>query len=281
MVMIEARALHLSFDGDRDVVAGLDLALEGGRLAALVGPNGAGKTTLLKALAGLLEPRSGEIMLDGRSLEGFKPRERARRIATVPQEGRALQGTTVSEFVLGGRYAWRRPWSPLTAADEAAVLAALESADLADRREDRVEELSGGERQRALFARALAQDAEILLVDEPTAALDPRHQLWVFDRLAEQADRGRAVLVVTHDLNLASQYADTMHLMAEGRLVASGAASEVLSAEVLEGLYGPDFLIGEERSARFGEPRPFILPWRRGADRPPEEPPRGDPAAGV
>ncbi|MCB9833167.1 MAG: ABC transporter ATP-binding protein [Planctomycetes bacterium] len=269
MVTLEAEALHLAFEGGPEVVRGVDLRLEGGRLVALVGPNGAGKTTLLRALAGLLPSDSGRVLVDGADLATLSARERARRIAIVPQDGQALQGTSLFDFVLGGRYAWRRPWAAPSREDEERVLAALAEAELTARRDDRVETLSGGERQRLLLARALAQDADLLLVDEPTAALDPRRQLWVFDRLAEQAGAGRGVLVVTHDLNLASQYADEIHLLVAGRIRASGAARDVLAARVLAEIYGEDLLIGEERAARWAEPRPFILPWRRpGPPRP-------------
>ena len=258
--VIEATELAFAYEGGVRAVDGVSLALAPGEFVCAIGPNGAGKTTLLKLLAGLIDPDAGRVLSHGEPLAEVSKRERARRVAVVPQSLLALPEIRVEGFVRGGRYAHLSFWRREEPGDQRAVDRALEEADVADLRDRLLTELSGGQRQRVLVARALAQEARALLVDEPTSSLDPEHQLAVLDLLAGLADEGRAVLVVTHDLNLASQYATRIALLDAGRIAADGPTAEVLRPEVLCPVYGPDLRFGTWPVG--GEERPFVLPWR-------------------
>ncbi len=255
---LDARGLAYEYSGVVRAVDGVDLSVEAGELLALIGPNGSGKTTLLKLCAGLYSPLEGTVTVDGRPLPSYEPQARARRIAVVPQSLRALPDVSVHDFVLGGRYGHLGFWNQESAHDLEMTRLALEAADVTSLEERLLTQLSGGQCQRVLIARALAQEAMLLLVDEPTNSLDPEHQVQVFEMLAGLARNGRAVLVVTHDLNLASQFATRLAVMQGGKLVASGNAAQVLRPEVLEPVYG--------KNLRYGcfdglEARPFVLPW--------------------
>lgn len=236
-----------------------------GELVSIIGPNGAGKSTLLRLLDGLERPASGEVRLGGRPLHELDHRERARSIAFVPQFLAHLPEVHVGDFVLGGRYAHLAGWGRRQAADRVAVAAALEACDATGLEGRLLANLSGGQRQRILIARALAQEAPVLLVDEPTSSLDPAHQLAVFELLAQLAASGRGVLVVTHDLNLASQFSKRIVLLQEGREVATGPPEEVLRPSILRPVYGDGLVFGEHADA-FGHPRPFVLSWRQDRD---------------
>ncbi|HTE06392.1 MAG TPA: ABC transporter ATP-binding protein [Planctomycetota bacterium] len=257
---LAGESLVFDYPGPVRAVDDVSVALRPGELVVVLGPNGSGKSTLLRVLAGLLAPARGTVSCDGRPLASLGLRERARRIAIVPQSLAALPETSVSSFVTGGRYARISPWRGPQARDARAVGYALEAAGVGGLEARRMTDLSGGQRQRVLVARALAQEAEVLLVDEPTASLDLEHQVRVFELLARLADHERSVLVVTHDVNLASQFADRVLLLAGGRLVAGGAPDEVLRREVLEPVYGPHLHFG-----RMDPPdgRPFVIPWLR------------------
>jgi iron complex transport system ATP-binding protein len=264
--LLEARGVEHSYrDGPR-ALAGVDLQIRAGELVVVLGPNGSGKSTLLKLLAGLLPVSIGEVRLENRPLSAWSARERAQRIAVVPQFLPALPDFLVSDFVLGGRYAHRERWRAAHARDHACVQAALARCDASEISARSMHEISGGQRQRVLLARALAQEAEILLVDEPTNSLDPEHQVRVFALLAELVSAGKSVLVVTHDLNLASQFATRICLLCEGRVVSDGAVAQVLRREVLEPVYGPHLYYGrfeDEGDAGL----PFVLPWLRAQER--------------
>lgn len=224
--------------GGRDVVSGVSATLAEGEWVALLGPNGAGKTSLLQAIAGLL-PYEGRVELHGVAAEALGRRERARRLALVPQEPETPPWLSVAQYVLLGRTPHLGPLARESAADrEAAWLAIvrLELEELADRP---LSTLSGGERQRAVVARALAQQAPIVLLDEPTAALDIGHQQQALDLLDELRHAERLTLVAAmHDLTLAAQYADRVLLVDGGRLIADGSPTEVLTEAALAEHYG-------------------------------------------
>ena len=263
MVSLTATALGFDYPGPLRAVDGLDLSLQPGDLLAVLGPNGSGKSTLLRLLAGLLRPTTGTVTLDGRPLAALAHRDRARAVAVMPQHLPPNLDVRVEHFVLGGRYARISRWSGAGADDRRAVAAALEDADVADLAGRPMGELSGGQQQRVLVARAVAQQTDVLLVDEPTTALDPEHQVGVFDLLARLSARGHATLVVTHELNLASQFATRLALLDAGRCVAEGDAEAVLRPDVLGPVYGERLHYG-----RLPEPdgggvgRPIVLPWR-------------------
>ena len=234
---IEARGLRVSLKG-REVLRGLDLAAEPGHLTAVIGRNGAGKTTLLKTLAGLVVPRAGMALIDGRPLGGWERGSLARALAYLPQERLVHWALTVRAVVALGRL----PYQPLgageSAADRAAIDAALAAMDAAHLAHRPVPELSGGERARVLIARALAQEPRVLLADEPAAGLDPAHQLTLFRHLAGLAEAGRTVVVAVHDLSLAARFCHSIALVHEGRTLAAGKPQDVLLPQHLAAAYG-------------------------------------------
>ena len=218
-------------------VRGVSLSVTPGSLLAVAGPNGAGKTTLLRVLSGSLAPQEGEVMLDDRLLVDLDDRERARAVAVVPQSESSPFPVTVREMVGMGRYAHLGPWQGVGSGDRAVVDAALERCSVGPLAGRQLGELSGGERQRARIARALAQEAPVLLLDEPTAGLDLRYRMELFHLLQELRADGLALLVVTHDLNLAARFADRLLLMDRGRERAGGAPRDVLLRDTLEHVY--------------------------------------------
>jgi len=224
--------------GGRNVVDGVSFAVERGEWVTLIGPNGAGKTSLLRAIGGLVGHR-GEIRLDGRPVQELKRREVARRVAVVPQVPAMPPAMTIREYVLLGRtpyvsYAGQESRGDVAAAERA--LARLDLAELADRE---LGTLSGGERQRTVLARALAQEAPLLLLDEPTSALDAGRQQEALELIDElRLDAGLTVLGAMHDLTLAGQYAQRLILLSGGRVVAHGAPPEVLTEALISEHYG-------------------------------------------
>jgi iron complex transport system ATP-binding protein len=229
---LNARGIKVVLAG-RVVLNDVSLALPSGRLVALVGPNGAGKTTLLRALAGLL-PCSGAIDVGGDALSSLSLRERARRFAYLPQGHIMHWPLPARDIVALGRYPHgATDPARLTPKDAEAVLRAMRETDVEQFSERRVTELSGGERSRVALARVFAVEAPVILADEPTASLDPRHQIDIMKSLRAAADRGALVIVVTHDLSLAARFADSVLVLSQGRLVAQGTAAEALSEQVM------------------------------------------------
>jgi iron complex transport system ATP-binding protein len=213
------------------VLDGVSLAVAAGSLVALAGPNGAGKTTLLAVLAGLLRPASGTVTLGGAPLAALARTDRARRIAWLEQGARAAWGLTVREVAALGRL-------PHGDAGEAEVAAALSACGLEAFSARRVDTLSGGEARRAMLARVLATEADVLLLDEPTADLDPAQGFALMRLLRAEAARGRAVVAVLHDLSLAARVADRIVLLAEGRVAAEGAPAEVMTQGAAGRVFG-------------------------------------------
>ena len=238
MTSLQARAVTAGY-GERLALQGCDLAIDGGELVAIVGPNGAGKSTLLRVLAGLLRPRSGSVRLDGVDIGTLSRPAIARRIAVVPQVFETLFPFTVREIVSLGRTARLGVFGRVGSADAAAVDRALGELDLRALALRRIDALSGGERQRAVLAMALAQECDVLLLDEPTVHLDPAHQvatLGLVRRLAQS--RGLAVAAVLHDLNLAASLADRIVVLAEGQVVRDAAPMTALDAELIRAVFG-------------------------------------------
>ncbi len=234
---LELRNVSAAYDGAA-VLREVSFTLRAGELAAVVGPNGAGKSTLLRVAAGFLEPAAGSVRLTGHPLSELSDRERARRVAWLPQELPEGGSLTVRETVLLGRYAHHRgpgAWSP---EDRRAAATALERIGIAGLAERPSGELSGGERQRVYLAQALCQGAPLLLLDEPTNHLDPANQKALLNLLSELRDEGRAVLLVTHDLNPAARHADRLLVLARGGLLLDGPPAEVLTPANLHLVYG-------------------------------------------
>jgi iron complex transport system ATP-binding protein len=252
--LVTAQDVNVTLAG-RLVLRDVSLALSSGLLVALVGPNGAGKTTLLRALAGLV-PSGGIIRVHGDELSSLSLRERARRFAYLPQGHLAHWPLPARDIVALGRYPHgATDPARLTAKDAEAVLRAMQAADVLEFSDRRVTELSGGERSRVALARALAVEAPVILADEPTSSLDPRHQIDVMKTLHAAVDKGALVIVVTHDLGLAARFADTVLVMSEGRLVSQGAPAEALSEQVMADV----FRIDAYRAEYQGEA--VIVPW--------------------
>jgi iron complex transport system ATP-binding protein len=258
-VRLAADGVRLAY-GDHVVVDDLDLELTDGSFTAIVGPNGCGKSTLLRALGRLLRPTSGTVLLDGRAITSTSTREVAKVLGLLPQTPLAPEGLTVADLVARGRHphqSWLRQWS---ADDEAVVTEALTWTDMADLADAPVDALSGGQRQRAWISMALAQGTDLLLLDEPTTYLDLAHQVDVLELVGRlHAERGRTVVVVLHDLNLAARYAQRLVAMKDGVLVAAGTPEEVLTEQLLADVFElearvvPDPVTGT----------PMVVPVRR------------------
>jgi iron complex transport system ATP-binding protein len=248
------QGVNVSLAG-RLVLKDISLSLSSGHLVALVGPNGAGKTTLLRALAGLV-PSDGAIHVGGDALSSLTLRERARRFAYLPQGHIVHWPLPARDIVALGRYPHgATDPARLTHGDTEAVLRAMQAADVVEFGGRRVTELSGGERSRVALARVLAVEAPVILADEPTSSLDPRHQIDVMKTLRAAADKGVLVIVVTHDLGLAARFADTVLVLADGRLVSQGAPAQALSERVM----GDVFRISAYRAEYLREA--VIVPW--------------------
>ncbi|MGV9312510.1 ABC transporter ATP-binding protein [Streptomyces sp. NPDC003691] len=232
---LTVRGLSYATTTGRLLVEGADLDLRPGETAGLVGPNGSGKTTLLRCVYGTLSPTAGSIRLGDTDLLALGPKERARRVATVPQESRPEFELTVREIVLMGRAPHKRFWESDTAADGRAADEALARLGIGDLARRAFPSLSGGERQRALVARALLQDPALLVLDEPTNHLDIRYQ-W--EILALVRSLGATSLLALHDLNLAAYFCDRIHVLQAGRIVASGTPEEVFTPALLAEVYG-------------------------------------------
>lgn len=243
--MLYARNITVRY-GDCDVISKVSFDLNEGRIIALLGPNGAGKTTLIRSLNGTVPISSGEISLDGKALGSFSRREIAQKMAVVAQENETKFPVSVREFVLAGRFARGSAFSWETANDMSIAKNALEQCDLADFQDRLMNELSGGERQRVVLARALATEASVLLLDEPTANLDLAHQAMMF-RLVRERCRGcgSSAIVITHDLNLAAEFADDVMLLKGGRVYAFGPQDSVLTEKNLKEVYNVQVLLDE------------------------------------
>ncbi len=241
--------------GGRDVVSNVSAEVGEGELVVIVGPNGAGKTTLLRAVAGLVPVRTGSVRVLGHDPSVVARRVIARELAYLPQQYELAFPFAVEEVVLLGRYARQRGLGLASDEDLAAARAAMIACDVEPLAARRFDELSGGEARRVIIAQALCQGAKCLLLDEPTAGLDPAHARAVFEMLRTQCDAGTSAVVVTHDLDLALRYGRTMWLVAEGRIAARGAPSEVLAAAATQKAFRVTIHVGELPSGvRFAVP---------------------------
>lgn len=235
---LRAAGLSLGY-AERAVVEDLDLAVPDGKVTVIVGANGCGKSTLLRGLARLLKPVSGAVLLDGRSIHHRPSREVAQTLGLLPQNPVAPEGLTVVDLVGRGRHPHHGPLRRWSTADDAAVARALELTDTLDLAHRPVDELSGGQRQRVWIAMSLAQETDLLLLDEPTTYLDLAHQVEILDLLLDlNAARGATVVMVLHDLNMAGRYADRLVALREGRVVAAGSPSEVVTPQLVRDVFG-------------------------------------------
>lgn len=256
---LAAESLTLAY-GERLVVDALDLEVPPGAVTAIVGANGCGKSTLLRALARLLPVRSGRVVLDGADIRSRPSKEVARTLGLLPQSPVAPEGIAVADLVGRGRHPHQRALARWSAKDYAVVadaLAATGTADLADRT---VDELSGGQRQRVWIAMALAQETDILLLDEPTTFLDVAHQVEVLDLLRDlNHDRGTTIVMVLHDMNMAARYADHLVALSGGRIVAAGEPAAILTSEMIREVFDLDCRVIEDPVSG----TPLVLPRGR------------------
>ncbi|MFF5130907.1 ABC transporter ATP-binding protein [Streptomyces syringium] len=240
---LTARGLTLAYE-DRTVVDTLDLDVPDGEVTVVVGPNACGKSTLLRALGRLLKPKGGSVLLDGEELARIPTRRIAQSLGLLPQTPVAPEAITVADLVARGRQPHQRWWQQWSETDERAVTDAMARTDVSALAERAVDELSGGQRQRVWIAMALAQETDLLLLDEPTTYLDIAHQVEVLDLVRQlNHERGRTVVAVLHDLNQAARYADHLVAMKAGRVIARGRPSEIVTAELVREVFGLESVV--------------------------------------
>jgi iron complex transport system ATP-binding protein len=239
------------------VLAGLDLSVAAGSITGILGPNGSGKTTLVRLASAVLRPASGRIAVYGGDLDVLAPRERARRVAVVPQEAHPVFDFTVEEIVRMGRAPHLSLLGFEGPRDRAVAREAMEQCEVAHVGSRSFRALSGGERQRVMLARALAQEARLLLLDEPTAFLDLRHRLTVYALLAKlHRERGLTIVVISHDINLAARHCDRLVLLRGGAIAAEGTPAEVLRPDPIRSVYDVEVEVRTDPSSG----RPFVIP---------------------
>lgn len=243
--------------GEPLVLRGVTMSVPRGSLYAVLGPNGSGKSTLMRAVLGVLPLERGSVRIEGRDLEGWGRRELARAVGAVPQAEHITFPFTVRDFVAMGRYPHLGPLSPEGERDRTAVASALERCRVGDLAHRHLSTLSGGELQRVRIARALAQEPRSLVLDEPTANLDLKHEMAIFHLLRASANEGLTVLVITHHINLAARFADRLLVLHKGSVAAEGTVSEVFRREILEEVYQWPVAVREDSVA--GAPQAIPL----------------------
>jgi iron complex transport system ATP-binding protein len=245
------------------IIDGLDLTVPTGRITALIGPNGCGKSTLLRGLARLLRPRAGAVHLDGAAIATIPTRDLAKRLGILVQGPVAPEGLTVRELVAQGRYPHQRWFQQWATEDETAVARALAITGMEELAERPVDSLSGGQRQRAWIAMTLAQETDVLLLDEPTTFLDLEHQMEVLELLERlNREEGRTIVMVVHDLNHAARYAHHLIAMSAGEVIAAGPAAEVITPDLIRRVFRVEAeIVADPRTGA-----PLCIPYGRAAE---------------
>ncbi|WDI02059.1 ABC transporter ATP-binding protein [Paenibacillus urinalis] len=238
MFRLETTGLSIAYE-DRLIVEDLNIQIPQGKITALVGANGSGKSTILKTMARLMQPKAGQVLLDGKSIHKQSTREVAKQLAILPQNPTAPEGLTVTELVSYGRFPYQKGFGSLKEEDKKMVEWAIDATGLNEFHDRPIDQLSGGQRQRAWIAMALAQDTDILFLDEPTTFLDMAHQLEVLQLLEElNISSQRTIVMVVHDLNHATRYAHHMIAIKQGKAAAIGSPQEVMTTEVMREVFG-------------------------------------------
>jgi iron complex transport system ATP-binding protein len=253
---LRAQDITVGYTKTESILAHVDVDIPDGEFTVIIGPNACGKSTLLKTLAWMLNPRGGSVLLDDRGITSYSRKAVARELGLLPQTPRSPDGITVSDLVARGRYPHQSMLRQWSAADEEAVIEAMEAAGVTELAARSIDELSGGQRQRVWIAMVLAQDTQLLLLDEPTTYLDITHQVEVLNLARRLQREGRTVVVVLHELNLAFRYATHLVVMSQGKIVAQGDPSEIVTARLIHDVYGLECLVIEDPV----NGRPLVIP---------------------
>ncbi|MFB8376624.1 MULTISPECIES: ABC transporter ATP-binding protein [unclassified Paenibacillus] len=271
MFRLETSKLDIAYE-ERLIVEDLNIQIPQGKITALVGANGSGKSTILKTMARIMNPKAGSVLLDGKSIHKQSTREVAKQLAILPQNPTAPEGLTVTELVSYGRFPYQKGFGSMRAEDKRMIEWAIEVTGMTEFHDRPIDQLSGGQRQRAWIAMALAQETDILFLDEPTTFLDMAHQLEVLQLLEQlNATANRTIVMVVHDLNHASRYAHHMIGIKKGKAIATGSPVEVMNSDVLREVFNieADIVI----DPRSGVPLclPYALAGERQQSAPPEQ----------
>ncbi|MFE0508012.1 ABC transporter ATP-binding protein [Peribacillus butanolivorans] len=257
---INTQSLSLGY-GEKLIINEMNIEIPHGEITVFIGANGCGKSTLLRSVARLLKPQSGSVLLEGKAISSMSSKDVARKMAILPQSPIAPEGLTVYQLVKQGRYpyqSWLKQWSSL---DEEKVQKAIEAANLTELRDRAVDELSGGQKQRAWIAMTLAQDTDIILLDEPTTYLDMAHQIDILDLLFDlNESENRTIVMVLHDLNLACRYADNLVALKDGAIYDQGRPEDIITPEMVHQVFGMKCKISFDPI--FGSP--MCIPFGKG-----------------
>lgn len=259
MKIIKIKDLQWNYN-EKKVLQDINLEIEKGKFYSIIGPNGSGKTTLLKNIARIMEPKRNTVLIDGKDIIGFKNKELARKIASVPQNTEINFEFSSHDVVMMGRTPYLSRFEVEKSTDEAIVKEAMETTNTWELRNKSINELSGGERQRVIIARALAQQPDIVLLDEPVSHLDIHHQVRIMDNIKTlNQNKNFTVIAVLHDLNLAAQYSDTLVLLHQGKVVALGTPEQVITKKNIKEVYDMDVYMMKNPSNN--KPHMIILPF--------------------
>ncbi|MGG2110694.1 ABC transporter ATP-binding protein [Lysinibacillus pakistanensis] len=243
---LEVESIRVGYE-NKTIVHGLSLQIPDGKITTIIGSNGCGKSTLLKAITRILKHESGQVILDGQNISKMKTKELAKELAILPQSPESAHGLTVEELVSYGRFPYQKGFGNLSQKDKDVIDWALQVTKTEDFRVQSVDALSGGQRQRVWIAMALAQETDIIFLDEPTTYLDMAHQLEVLELLYRlNEEQGRTIVMVLHDLNQAARFSDYIVALSQGELVKFGTAEEVMVPEVLKKVFNIDAVIGQD-----------------------------------
>lgn len=259
MSMLEARDLSVGYEG-RIIVKDISLSIPESKISVILGANGSGKSTLLKAFARLLRPSTGSVLLDDKPVGSYSPRSLAQRLGFLPQSPLVPEGICTADLVSRGRFPYRHLFGGMSRRDFEAVHEALTVMGVKELADCAVDELSGGQRQRVWLALALAQETDILILDEPTTFLDIAYQIDILDTIQElNRNRGTTILIVLHDINLSARYADYLFALKEGRLEASGPPAQVITPDLIKLIYGLDCIVSDDPVSH----TPLVVPRGR------------------
>lgn len=257
--ILRAEQIHAGYS-DREILHGVDITIPQNKISVILGSNGSGKSTMLKTFCRLLSPSQGQVTLDGKNISCINSKSLAKTIGLLPQNSIAPEGIKVADLVARGRFPYRKFMTPLSKHDYEAISEAMCFMGITDLADASIDELSGGQRQRVFIALSLAQQTDILFLDEPTTFLDIAYQVEILDLLKElNQKRGTTIVMVLHDINLSSRYADYIFAMKKGKLICQGTPAEIITAENIKEIYGLDSIVIEDPISC----SPFIIPDSR------------------